>query len=120
MQTRDPVAFYALGAQIIPVLLVIVALERRFFKPAPWHSKGMRAYDLLGSMAGLGLFGWAEFGALHAVDVGHGSQWEHVNVVCALIVEGVLIALLALGWTPRSEMDRWKKQTQPDEDDNAE
>ncbi len=113
MQARDPVAFYALGAQIIPVLLVVVALERRFFRPAPWPNRGMRLYDSLGSLAGLGLFGWAEFGALHAVDVGHGSQWAHVNVVCALIVEGVLITLLALGWTPRSERDRWKEQKPP-------
>jgi hypothetical protein len=103
MHQRDPVAFYNLGAQLIPVLLLVIVIERRFFLPAPWPNRGMRTFDRLGMLIGMGLFGWAEYGAIHAVDVGLGSAWAHANVVSALVVEGFFITLIAIGWTPRSQ-----------------
>jgi hypothetical protein len=95
--------FYSTAAQIIPVLLLVIALERRFFRPAGGSKPAGYAIDLVLSAVGLLLIGWAELGALQALDRGHGTDTARTNVYVALGVEAFFIFLLALGWTPRSE-----------------
>lgn len=76
--------FYSTAAQIIPVLLLVIALERRFFRPAGGGKPAGYAIDLVLSAVGLLLIGWAELGALQALDRGHGTDTARTNVYVAL------------------------------------
>jgi hypothetical protein len=117
----EGLAFYSAAAGVIPVLLIVVAIERRFFvieslsdfldrtRDEPWFSsRRLRILKTVRHAAWtLYLIGlvWVvvigEVVALNVLDKGKASDWEHDFVWLAITLEVVWIMIAALT-TPAS------------------
>ena len=95
--TTGSLAFYETAAQVIPVLLLVMALEVRLVPP---RTSGV---DLRTAMLVVYVLLGGEFAALQSVARGHGGQDQMTFTVAALTCGFVAVALIGLGALPRRE-----------------
>jgi hypothetical protein len=99
------IEFYSVAAQIIPVGLLVLAVEARLLRVAPAPAKsgsGRREFPTMQVFVMLALFG-GEYSALHPLATGRPEDGGAGLVWGSLAVGAVAIALLALFGPARDE-----------------
>jgi hypothetical protein len=92
--------FYEIAAQIIPVLLLVVAIERRVLEMRPSVDRSPNSIRLCIAAA----FLLGEGSALYVVAIGHDESWLFAAVVVNLLIGFLLVFAVGVsGLMPRSE-----------------
>jgi len=109
---------YEVAAQVIPTLLVVLAVETRAFAPSPqslgvtvmvrvdslplsWPRLVLRVVSGLLNVAVLALIVFSEILAFFVIADGSPAAWKEAVVLSAIVVELLSISFLAIASRPR-------------------